>query len=447
MRVIVLMRMLVPVGRAGCCRIQTGAPLKGDLESQTRNCMQKVQARASVRRAREDYNFLSVGRLFLIASLVCAAASAAGNPTSAALRARGSAEIYNLDRDRALASFRQAIAADPQDAGAYRGLAGALWLSITFRRGNMTVDDYLGNVTRLRPSTAPPPADVVAAFNDAIEHAIALARARIAANPRDAGAHYELGAAIGLRASYIATVDNSSVGAFRAAKAAYQEHEKVLQLDPSRKDAGLIVGTYRYIVSTLALPMRLAAYVIGFGGDKAKGMQLIEGAAAYQGDNQEDARFALVLLYNREKRYDDALKLMATLRDRFPKNRLMWLESGSTSLRAGRPADAERFLTEGMVRFATDTRMRMFGEDAIWWYKRGAARAALGRADASADLEKALAAEGRKWVHGRAHVELGKLALKSGRAASAAEHFREGARLCESDNDQAYAEEARRLLK
>ena len=51
----------------------------------------------------------------------------------------------------------------------------------------------------------------------------------------------------------------------------------------------------------------------------------------------------------------------------------------------------------------------MFGEDALWWYKRGAARAMLGRADARPDLEKALAADGRKWVQGRAHLELGKL--------------------------------------
>jgi len=414
---------------------------------ETGNCMQKVQTRASVPGARERYNFLAVRRLILICAVLCAAAPVAGNPASAALRARGTAETYNLDRDQAIESFRQAVAADPADAGAYRGLAGALWLSITFRRGNMTVDDYLGSVTRSRSTAAPPPPDVVAAFNDAIDHALTLARARVAANPRDAGGHYELGAAIGLRASYIATVENSSLGAFRSAKAAYQEHEKVLELDPARKDAGLIVGTYRYIVSTLALPMRLAAYVVGFGGDKQKGIQLVEGAASYPGDNQEDARFALILLYNREKRYDDALKLLATLRDRYPKNRLLWLESGATSLRAGRPADAERFLTDGMARFASDTRPRMFGEDAIWWYKRGAARAALGRADAMADLEKALAVEGRSWVHGRAHIELGKLALKSGTRAPAAEHFRQGARLCESDNDAASADEARRLLK
>jgi tetratricopeptide (TPR) repeat protein len=419
--------------------------------------MQKVQARASGAKYRRTYNFLLMDRFaaarvaaltVVVAASPFAATDAAGNPASQALRAKGASEIYNLDRDLAVESFKQAIAADPQDAAAYRGLASALWLSITFRRGNMTVDDYLGGVSRTKSTAPPPPSDVVAAFNDAVEHASMLARARIGANPGDASAHYELGAAIGVRASYMATVDNSILSAFRAAKGAYEEHEKVLQLDPQRKDAGLIVGTYRYIVATLALPLRFVAYVAGFGGDKDKGLQLVEGAASYSGDNQEDARFALLLLYNRERRYDDALKLLATLRDRFPRNRLMWLESGSTSLRAGRAADAERFLSDGLARFANDARPRMFGEPALWWYKRGAARAALGRGvEARADLDKALTVEGRMWVQGRTHLELGKLAQKEGARKAAAEHFRAASRLCEDDNDKASADEARRLLK
>ena len=374
--------------------------------------------------------------------------AASANSASAALRARGASEIYNLDRDLAVESFKEAIAADPQDAAAYRGLASALWLSITYRRGSMTVDDYLGTISRARTPAPPPPPEVTAAFNDALEHALSISRARVAANPRDASAHYELGAAIGLRASYMATVDNSIVGAFRAARGAYEEHEKVLALDASRKDAGLVVGTYRYIVATLSLPLRWVAYVAGFGGDKDKGLQLVEGAASYHGDNQQDARFALLLIYNREKRYDQALALLTTLRDQFPRNRLMWLESGSTSLRSGRAADAERFLSDGMARFAGDTRPRMFGEDALWLYKRGAARATLGRnAEARADLEKALTVEGRKWVQGRTHLELGKLSFRSGARAAAVEHFRAAVRLCESDNDQVFADEAKQLLK
>ena len=377
------------------------------------------------------------------------AVPALGNPASEALRAKAANHTYNLEHDLALATFRQAVAADPQDAGAYRGLASSLWLSITFRRGNMTVDDYLGRPNKPNANPLPnPPADAVSGFKDAIDKATALARQRIANNPRDADAHYQLGAAVGLRASYTATVEGSVLGAFRAAREAYEEEEKALELQPARKDAGLIVGTYRYIVAALAMPLRVVAYVAGFGGGKEKGLKQIEDAAGYGGENQTEARFALILLYNREKRYDDALKQLALLRERYPRNRLVWLESGSTSLRAGRAGDAERFLSDGIARFSSDPRPRMFGEDALWNYKRGAARAALGRQpEAEADLRKALAVEGRKWVHARSRLELGKLALTAGDKAAAAAEFRAAILLADGDNDPLTADEAKRLLK
>jgi tetratricopeptide (TPR) repeat protein len=384
------------------------------------------------------------------AALVAVTAGpAVANPESQALRAKAASHLYNLEHDLALTTFRQAVAADPQDPGAYRGLASSLWLSITFRRGNMTVDDYLGRPNKPNNSPLPnPPLESTAGFREAVERAIAIARQRIRQNPADADAHYQLGAAVALRASYTATVEGSVLGAFRAAREAYDEHETVMSLQPQRKDAGLIVGTYRYIVAALALPLRMVAYVVGFGGGKERGIKLIEDAAAYGGDNQTDARFALILVYNREKRYDDALRQLGLLRDRYPRNRLAWLETGSTCLRADRPADAERFLSEGFTRFADDRRPRMFGEDALWHYKRGTARARLGRTtDAEGDLRKALQFEGRSWVHARAHLELGKLALKAGNTAAAAAELRAAIPLADSDNDPATSDEARRLLK
>jgi tetratricopeptide (TPR) repeat protein len=156
----------------------------------------------------------------------------------------------------------------------------------------------------------------------------------------------------------------------------------------------------------------------------------------------------LILIYNRERRYADALEQLALLRERYPQNRLVWLESGSTSLRAGRAADAERFLIDGMTRFNDDRRPRMFGESALWRYKRGAARAALGRdAEATADLRGALSFEARKWVHGRTHLELGKLALKAGDRDAARRELRQAAALSEEDNDPGTVDEARRLMK
>jgi tetratricopeptide (TPR) repeat protein len=380
--------------------------------------------------------------------LVGWARPALANRESDLLRARGANEIYNLDQDQAIATYRQAIAADPQDAAAYRGLATALWLSITFRRGNITVDDYLGRGVSRSKALGPPPTELAASFQDAIDRALRLARKRIETNPGDADAHYQLGAAVGLRASYTATVEGNVLGAFRAAREAYDEHEKVVELDRRRKDAGLIVGTYRYIVSTLSLPGRWVAYMAGFGGGKERGLQMIEGAASYAGDNQVDARLALFLIYNREKRYNEALEQLALLRKQFPRNRLFWLESGATNLRAGRAAEAERFLQEGVARLADDRRPRMFGEEALWYYKRGLARAVLGRTtDAQEDLLKAVSLDGRKWVHGRAHLELGKLALKAGQPMAARQAFQTAIALAEADNDNPTADEARSLSK
>jgi tetratricopeptide (TPR) repeat protein len=140
--------------------------------------------------------------------------------------------------------------------------------------------------------------------------------------------------------------------------------------------------------------------------------------------------------------------VLQLVRERYAENRLVWLESGSTSLRAGRPADAERFINDGLTKFADDSRPKMFGEDAIWYYKRGVARARLGReAEAERDLTKSIAIEGRNWVHGRAHLELGTLALKAGRRAVARQELTAAVSLCESDNDPLAAEEAKKLLR
>ena len=379
---------------------------------------------------------------------VATATVAAANPQSETLRVRASSELYNLDRERALATYREAVKLDPTDASAQRGLAGALWIDESFRRGTMIVDSYLGGVTRSNVKLPPPPAALLSEFDEVTGQAIELARKKIAANPRDPDAYYELGAAVGLRASFAATIQGSVRAAFGSAREAYNAHERVMELDKRRRDAGLIVGTYRYLIAGMALPVRWMAYAAGFGGGREKGLTLVKEAADYSGENRVDARVALVLLYNREKRFNEALQQLERLRAEFPRNRLFWLETGGTLLRAGRHAEADRILTEGIDRFSRDNRSRMFGEEAIWFQKRGEARAAIGlAAEARLDLHKALESEGRRWVHGRARLELGRLAVKANDRAGAETELKTAIALCESDNDQPCTAEARRLMR
>jgi hypothetical protein len=383
----------------------------------------------------------------LVGLVVAVPSSSAANPESARLRVRAYELALNLDYDEATRDMEAAVKADPNDPSAERGLATVPWLLISFRRGAATVDEYLGGITRQNVALREPPADLALRFNTHIQRATMLAEALVAGKPRDADAHYQLAATVGLQASYIATVEGRIVGAFRAARRAYDEGETTLALDGTRKDAGLIVGTYRYVVSLMSLPLRMMAYVAGFGGGKERGLQMIEEAAAFISESQPDARFALVLLYNREGRHGDALRQIAELQRRYPRNRLLWLEAGATALRGGRAGEAESQLNAGLRMLATDKRQRMFGEEALWYEKRGAARVALRRLDeGNMDLRRAVALEAREWVKGRAYAELGRIADLRGDRAGARENFERAVVLCEKDNDAVGADSARRWI-
>jgi tetratricopeptide (TPR) repeat protein len=368
---------------------------------------------------------------------------AGANSASRELVNRAFEQAYNLDHDQALALFRQAIAADPQDPAPHRGIAAITWLNIlTFERGSVSFDDYLGNITRPNVKVKPPSSENARVFSESVAQALALCEARLAKNPKDADAQYQLGATVGILTSYQAVIEGKVLGAFRAARRAYHAHEQVLRLDPSRADAGLIVGSYRYVISALSLPIRMMAYVAGFGGGRERGLKMIEAASAYPGDSQPDARFLLILIYNRERNFDGAIRVIHDLQKQFPRNRFLWLNEGGTELRAGRAERAERALSEGIARLETDRRPRALGEEALWHYKRGTARARLrNHAGARRDLEKALTGPARDWVRGRTHIELGKLAQAGGDRAGALKHFDEGITLCRRDADRECVEE------
>jgi tetratricopeptide (TPR) repeat protein len=374
--------------------------------------------------------------------------TAAQSPSSAQLRQKALELAYNLDHDEAIAMLRQAVALAPDDPAPHRTLAAVVWLNMLFRRGAVTVDHYLGSFTRTKIDLKKPPPELDAEFKRHVAKALELARRRVAARPNDPQARYDLGAALGLEASYVATVEGRMMAGFNGARNAYDEHERVMELDRSRRDAGLIVGTYRYVVSTLAMPMRWMAYAVGFGGGRERGIQILEQTASVTGDAQVDSMFALILVYNRERQYDQALRVLASLRRMFPRNRLVVLETGATALRAGRAQQADQVLSEGMAMLAKETRPRIPGEEALWRYKRGAARAALGHADAALeDLRAATSGDAQAWVNGRARVELGRLALKSGDRAKAAGEARQAETLCQQGNDPACVNDAKKLLR
>lgn len=384
----------------------------------------------------------------LLALLLPAVAATARAQSPRELRDRAADFTYNLDHDEAMRLLRQAVAAEPHEPANHRALASTIWLNILFKRGAVTVDHYLGSFTKASVDVRHPPADLDAEFKREVGRAIQLSEQRVSASPRDAQAHFELGTAVGLQASYIASVEGRLLAGFRAARRSYDAEETVLEIDPKRREAGLVVGTYRYLVSTLSLPMRLMAYAAGFGGGKDRGLRMIEETVEAGKENRTDAEFALVLLYNREQRYNDALRVLDSLRRRYPRNRLLLLEAGATATRGNRPADAEALLTEGIAMLARDARAKIPGEGALWHYKRGAARVMLRRRDdALADLRAALAPDAAGWVQGRAHLELARLALQQGDRPGARREAADAIAVCGRSNDPICVDEAKRVVR
>jgi hypothetical protein len=392
----------------------------------------------------------AIGALLL--TLLCA--GGAGVRAEARQNSRYDAAIpaafqaaYNLDTGAALASMRRIVSAAPDDSRAHRSLAAVLWLEILFRRGAVTVDAYLGGVTHGLLSLPPPPADLDTEFRREIDRAIQLASARLARNGRDVEARYDLGSAYGLQASYLASVNGTTGSALMAARRAFDAQETVLQQAPQLTGAGLVVGTYRYLVASLNLPARMFAYVVGFGGDKALGIKLLQ-AAAHDPGTHVEAKTALVLIYSREGRHEDAFRLLGELAAEFPRNRLFVLEQGAAAIRARRLTEADTLLTRGLEGLDADTRPKIPGERALWLYKRGQARlAANRRVEAAADLRRALSDQPVEWVRGRITIELGKIADLAGNRTEAVSLYQAARTIAGTIKDPLVQGEAARLIK
>ena len=138
-------------------------------------------------------------------------------------------------------------------------------------------------------------------------------------NPNDVRALYAKGISLGTLASFEATVKRSYLSAHSKAKEAKSLHQQVLKLDPTFDDARLTIGTYDYVVGVVPGFVRFVVGVFGVrGAGKEAGIQQLELAAAKGKSGSTDAKMVLLVVYNREKKYDDSLRLMLRMKSGLP---------------------------------------------------------------------------------------------------------------------------------
>jgi len=240
--------------------------------------------------------------------------------------ARGFDHFYNLEYDQALAEFEAAQKQDPQAIGPYDHMAQTLLYREMYRNGALETELVSGNNPFLRREKMNPPQEVQREFTEAIDKAISLANARLRKNPDDTSALYARGVAYGLRANYNFLVRKAWRDALHDATEARKDCNRVSELDPANYDARMIQGVHDYVVGSLPWTWRMLGFLIGFHGDKERGLRTIEEVSKKGNLNKVDAEVLLCALYRREGQPRRVLPLLEDLQRRFPRNHLVLFE-------------------------------------------------------------------------------------------------------------------------
>lgn len=274
------------------------------------------------------------------ATLLAAACLATRLFAGTSLVDQGYGHFYNLEFDPALADFDQAIAKDPNNPDLHNHAAETVVFSEMYRDGALESELVTGNNSLLRRAKLNPSPQTEKRFLDEIRKALDLEQARLRRNPNDTGALYAMGITYGLRANYFFLVRKAWVDALHDSTTARKLHNRVSELDPSNVDARLVQGLHDYVVGSLPSVYKMFGFLIGFHGDRQRGIRTVEEVAAHGTLNRIDAQIFLAAIYRREHQPAKALPLVESLIARFPRNYLLRFEQAGmySALGDGRKA-------------------------------------------------------------------------------------------------------------
>ncbi len=250
--------------------------------------------------------------------------------------------FYNLDFPEAVSRFERFHAQHPTDPQATDYLLEAVLFQELYRQDLLDTTFYANDgflsgrhATREDPQAR----DRILGLAD---EAVREADWRVGKNPNDLDALFARGWARSLKCTYLAMVQRDFSGGFHLANKARDDEERVLKIDPNYVDAKLITGIYQYVVGALPWPFKLLIGFAGITGSKSTGLAMLNDAGNRGVITSMEARTALALFLRRESRYDEAIKVVESLKSQYPHDFLFWLEDANLRRDAG----------EGMVAVA-----------------------------------------------------------------------------------------------
>jgi len=234
----------------------------------------------------------------------------------------GFSGLYNLDfagAQKDFAAWQQQHPDDP--VGPVSEAAGFLFSEFN-RLGVLEAQFYENDDAFAgRPKLTPDPA-LRKTFMAAIGRAENLAHARLAKDPKDRDALFALTLSSGLQADYAALIEKRNLASLHYTKEASVWAQQLLAICPDCYDALLATGFSKYIIGSMAAPVRWVLRMGGLPADKQGGIADLQTTAEHGHYLAPFARILLAIAYVREKNNERALELLTGLRREFPANTL-----------------------------------------------------------------------------------------------------------------------------
>jgi hypothetical protein len=235
---------------------------------------------------------------------------------------RGFELLYNLDFERAHSIFIGWEQTHPDDPlGPTFSAAGLLFSE--FHRLGVLESQFFEDDKNFenRPKLSPDPA-VRTEFDREIGQAQKAARARLAKNAHDKDALFAMTLTNGLEADYASLVEKRNVVSLRYTKESTEWAGQTLAVDPENYDAHIAGGISKYIIGSMAAPLRWLVRMGGVSGDKQQGIQELKLVANRGHYLAPFANILLAIAYVREHDKLHARELLASLEEQFPANPL-----------------------------------------------------------------------------------------------------------------------------
>ena len=235
---------------------------------------------------------------------------------------RGFNGLYNLDFGGAQQEFTAWQKLHPDDPmGPVSEAAGFLFSEFN-RLGVLEAQFYENDEAFAdRPKVSPDP-DLRSHFQNAIDRTENLARARLAKDPKDRDALFAKTLSSGLQADYAALIDKRNMASLHFTKQASVSAQELLAVCSDCYDALLATGFSKYVIGSMAAPVRWILRLGGLPADKQGGIADLQTTAAHGHYLAPFARILLAIAYVREKNKDHALELLGGLQHEFPGNTL-----------------------------------------------------------------------------------------------------------------------------